>query len=492
MTPRTRTHVRRRPIPVDNAIHWKPLYDPHYVLASLQSCYQRIFVDQRALLHIQDVVRGATGRYALGLLIGKRFDCPVTGSRYALIESLVEQPSPLSDEHALTSVVPTLVEGYTARSSEEVLGWYCSRQSGENRLSDAYVAVHMASFPHAWQTILVVADTANTGAFFLHDALASKWFSAPFFEVTHPARDGGPKATCISWRDYMTVDSVVPLAPAQRSTRVQAQPAPTPSIRRPSLWRSLLGTAARARPPADITADLTAVASRSAAKPTSDRRERFDRGERHEPSVHAGREKRPAPKNDETSRVLDSDDTCVLDPVDRYIELARGEGFFVAAKFDATDATQRETLWVLNEPYSGLLVTMVSRDSEVLDASLHYNLHTEDTALLEASFSEHRDLDSRIVYVRESCVDQLRARCSRARATGNLERDWTVAAPLYFLTPAEWEACLPDAGPSRGASTLHVLNQRRIESLPDAIRRQFRLAPECYRTTAPATNDEDG
>ena len=54
------------------------------------------------------------------------------------------------------------------------------------------------------------------------------------------------------------------------------------------------------------------------------------------------------------------------DEVGRYVDIARAEGFFVAAKYAAGEAGGGETLWILNEPYSGLLLAVVAADSEVV------------------------------------------------------------------------------------------------------------------------------
>ena len=73
---------------------------------------------------------------------------------------------------------------------------------------------------------------------------------------------------------------------------------------------------------------------------------------------------------------------------------------------------------MLHDPYAGLLLTVVANNGRVSDASLHYNLHTTDADVLQSAFSEHRNHEAHVIYVRESCTDDLRARCRRARATG--------------------------------------------------------------------------
>jgi hypothetical protein len=70
-------------------------------------------------------------------------------------------------------------------------------------------------------------------------------------------------------------------------------------------------------------------------------------------------------------------------------------------------------------------------DAVVRSASLHYNLRTDDDALLRSTAPEHRDLDSRTIYGREDCLHELRARCRRLRAMGALERDWKVLPTVH-------------------------------------------------------------
>ena len=90
-----------------------------------------------------------------------------------------------------------------------------------------------------------------------------------------------------------------------------------------------------------------------------------------------------------------------------------------------------ETVWLLNESEHGIQVTLVTSDVAVLEANLHYNMRTKDAALFNATKPEHRDLDSRTIYVRESCAVGLRAKCRRLRALGELQRDWKVTPRIY-------------------------------------------------------------
>jgi hypothetical protein len=83
-------------------------------------------------------------------------------------------------------------------------------------------------------------------------------------------------------------------------------------------------------------------------------------------------------------------------------------------------------VWLLHDAESGLRLIVETSNNEVRAASLHYNLRTDDAALLHATAPEHRDLESRTIYGREACLHDLRARCRRLRATGALQRDWRI------------------------------------------------------------------
>jgi hypothetical protein len=90
----------------------------------------------------------------------------------------------------------------------------------------------------------------------------------------------------------------------------------------------------------------------------------------------------------------------------------------------------------MHERESGLRLIIVTTDDAVREATLHYNLRTEDDSLLRVTAPEHRDLESRTIYGREACLHDLRARCRRLRATGALERDWKVSPAMQLPVPS--------------------------------------------------------
>jgi hypothetical protein len=120
------------------------------------------------------------------------------------------------------------------------------------------------------------------------------------------------------------------------------------------------------------------------------------------------------------------EETAASDEAHRYLAVARHEGFELSEKIERGSAEHPETVWLLHERQSGLRLIVVTTNEEVREASLHYNLRTEDDSLLRTTPLEHCDLESQTIYGREACLHDLRARCRRLRATGALQRDWKV------------------------------------------------------------------
>jgi len=515
-----RDRVTRRPMPVEQSIHWKPLRDSHYVVASLQPAdggRRRIFVQQPALARAEALARAAHGRRAFGLLLGQLYQCAETGADYLVIESVAEQ-HPLIDEGELAQGIKQALARTSDGKHAHVIGWYRSVSRVEAKPSGSAVAIHTAYFAQPWQTMLVIADGANApgGAFFLHDTANSRWFYAPFYELPDPTPAADqPKATCVSWPQYLTADAVV-LVTREPTPALQLAdlPAARPDEDPTSAWsplgdrgtgaaptveptdrrRSILPTGGGAYdrvapggPPDNVRDDAPGLADHPPR--ASPEMHSVESPEKHKegsvarlsdrpvvkpPIVDDGDQRRATRRADR--RVSDAEDTAASDEPARYIELARAEGFFVAAKFDSVDRSGRaETLWVLNEPYSGILLTVVDAGTDVVDASLHYNLHTDDAGVRRTPFPEHRDPESRTIYVRETCVDSLRARCRRLRATNALEREWKVSPTMMLLMPNEWESVAVSTG---GAGAISALNDARIAALPEGVRSQFRLATQ--------------
>ena len=605
---RTSDHVKRRAMPVRSSIHWKPLRDSHYVVASLepgQGGRRQLFVKQATLVHVQQLVRGAHAQPALGLLLGRRWECSITGTSYLSIESLVEGGVAL-DEGSLEAAMNVLVTRFRSRDGLERVGWYVGAPSLEQRaLAKTHAAVHAAWFPEPWQSTLVVGDGSAAGAFYLHDRMAMRWFQSPFYEELEPSKKPpATKATSVSWPNYLTTDTVAPLpvrAPTQakpatlvplprrpvpvqrmssatvattggadrsasrpagpsmgdlaaraissslrhvrgavlsasksswtilqhastRSGEVIAQRGPavrasfarvgkSMAIGASSMARASLGTVARAgaasarlleEAAARRRAGLARAAEAAAQKAEAARVEAARREAEAAQAIAVRREAEAAQatavrqqaeaaratarrqadalareqaefarRNAEAARpsvdvsagvsaiaesmarsrgasttrpgsngtippvaapvpaamapAVDLEDTGTSDPPFRYLALASRDGFTLITNSQTSDQSD---FWLLEDADSGMLLTVVTSDLGVREAVLHYNLRTDDDRLLQRTPPEHRDLDSRTIYVRESAVEGLRARIRRLRMTGALVREWKISPPI--------------------------------------------------------------
>ena len=546
------SRVRRRVAPVDASIHWKPLRDPHYVLASLQrdrGGHRQIFAEQAALTELRARAHSAHGQL-LGLLLGRQYECPESGMRYVLIESAGAPPAVSPIHGAIAATLTRLIDQQAGGPDTECVGWYTAGASAE-RVGSAHGAIHTSVFTEPWQTLLVLADNGATGGFFLRDSVESRWFLAPFYEVAENKRNQRPgKPTHTAWPTYLTTDVVVPVVvpvdvprvttPAARSIAPVAAPAPvtarpvapsTVAVRptslgdlaprpapRPSDREVPVAPAAAMavssvhvpdvtptpivvppstspQPPtsrpaviprpariAPLTAPGTAsqeppafaamvraalpvlerVASRalraavslgttvgrqstataraatahlqSALVERAERRARLS-AEREEHARVAAEAKvvalrSPHPATDPIL-LADIEDTTASDHPDRYVELARREGFEVWSQLEFGTSERPDVAWVLHHPGLGIRLTLATSDQHVYEATLHYNVCVDDDALLQATPAGHRDLASRTIYVREACVDHLRARCRRLRGAGTLVREWKVAPGLH-------------------------------------------------------------
>jgi hypothetical protein len=533
-------------MPVATSVHWKPLRDPHYVIASLQpggGGRREIFITQNILTRVLSLASAPPGVEVRGLLVGQRFDDTLSPTRYVLIDAMVEVAASLPGQNALAAAVAKHSPKHRGFDNSEVLGWYYRNGTSEARVSEPIARAHVDAFPNPWQTALVLSDNWQSGAFYLADAADRRWFRAPFYEITQSK--GGKRAekpTCVAWQEYLTAERVVYIEPPRTVYRtpasgapivatppsVVAQESPPVSIALTSALKKAGDATKRlvadtlARKAADVRDTLSssaktavretaatvkvssdrinelrtaraakaaerraaerearAEAERQAAKALAERlaaREREEREatERRRAQRHAQEQAvtltateaadtkaaNVAAKDDTQElaerraaealakqqaaqmtkpalgNVADEDDTTARDRPYRYLALARREGFVVDASYERGVPDHPETLWVLNEPETGLLLTVVTSDSEVREAILQYNLHVDDTEILEAAPPEERDMTSGTLYFREPCANRLRARVRRLRATGALEREWKVGH--QGIGPDDW------------------------------------------------------
>ena len=221
--------VRRQARPVGISILWKPLRDPHYVVASLQpggGGLRQIFARQSTLTELQALARANPEQAMAGLLLGQRLDCSLNLTPYVLIESHVHVALSSLDERAIAQDIRALVAQVSRRRKPlEVLGWFHTSRSHEAAVSPTHAAIHAACFADPWQTMLTFTTAGKAGAFFLHDLRAARWFHAPFYEVTDTkAGSRAPRPTCIAWPAYLTTNTVVPLVSEPTTVHAREQP----------------------------------------------------------------------------------------------------------------------------------------------------------------------------------------------------------------------------------------------------------------------------
>jgi hypothetical protein len=532
-------------MPVATSVHWKPLRDSHYVIASLQGGgggRREIFITQSVLTRILSLASAPPGVEVRGLLVGQRLDCTLSPTRYLLIDSMVEVATSQPGENALAAAVAKHTPRHRSFDNSEVLGWYYRNGAAEARMSEPIARAHVESFPNPWQTALILGDNWQSGGFYLSDALERRWFRAPFYEITQSK--GGKRAekpTCVAWQEYLTADRVVYIEPprivyhtpaagarvvATPSSVVAQESAPksvalTNALKKAGDATKRLVSDTLARKAADVRETLSssaksavreasatvkvssdkiselraaraqkaaerraaerearAEAERQAAKALAERLAAREREEReaaarrraqrqaqeqavallatqaadikvadvatgHDTDERAEHQAAEALAKQQAAQMTRStlgdvvdEDTTAQDRPYRYLALARREGFVVDASYERGVPDHPETLWVLNEPETGLLLTVVTSDSEVREAILQYNLHVDDIEILEAAPPEERDMSSQTLYFREPCANRLRARVRRLRATGALEREWKVGH--QGIGPDDW------------------------------------------------------
>jgi len=396
-----------------------PVRETHHVVASLQpgnGGRRQLFVHQGVLATLREIAGRASNRRIAGLLRGGLFECPATAVTYLVIDS-VREHSELSDETPATALRDAL-DSSGGRATAAIVGWFYRARS-DDALPRGFgedVAAAAAKLLEPWQTTLVMTAGARgaDGAFLLWDAGASRGFRAPFYELLdeRAIQPNAPKPTQMVWPSYATGDLVGPASLPEHGRphvpRPDTAPAPDRSPNRWTLWRARGSHAPRR--PGDRTEDSKVVAHGGPATPTDRPVER--RATTNATPAQPPPQRQPKPD-------VEQADTAEGDSIERYIAIARKDGFNIASKFNVeASAGEGETLWVLHDPYAGLLLTVVANDTRVLEASLHYNVHVSDREALHSAFSEHRNDEAQVIYVRESSIDQLRPRSERAPATG--------------------------------------------------------------------------
>ena len=469
----------RRPLPVSRSIHWMPARETHHIIASLQQGNggrRQLFVHQKALATLRDIGRRPPHRPVFGSLRGSLFECPASAVSYLVIDSVGDQVELRGDVPA--AAFRSALESSLDSTTAGIMGWFYLAPMDEAmpRGFGEDVAAAAAELLRPWQTTLVMtAGTRADGAFLLWDAAASHAFRSPFYELLdeRAIQPNAPKPTQMVWPSYATGDLVAAVAPAPLSggTRLEVlrPDTPSPPDQSPKGWTFWRGRRAAAPLHTSDRAEEAAPARSQSSPPPPDRTAK--------PQAAADIAPKQRPPASQPEPNVDNADTAEDNSIERYIAIARRDGFHVAAKFEVEAwPNERETLWVLQDPYAGLLLTVTANDARVVEATLHYNVHVADPEALQSTFSEHRNDEAQVIYVRESAINELRARSERARATGELQREWKVTPTIYFVTPSEWDAAASDdtTGPARA---IDALNRRRIAAIPDSVTSRLGLRP---------------
>ena len=330
--------VTRRPLPVSRSIHWMPVRETHHVVASLQpgnGGRRQLFVHQGVLATLREIAGRASNRRIAGLLRGGLFECPATAVTYLVIDS-VREHSELSDETPATALRDAL-DSSGGRATAEIVGWFYRARS-DDALPRGFgedVAAAAAKLLEPWQTTLVMTAGARgaDGAFLLWDAGASRGFRAPFYELLdeRAIRPNAPKPTQVVWPSYATGDVVAP-APLPEHSRPDvarpdiARPDRTSSGRvssRWTFWRARTRGPHAPRRTGDTEQSISAARG-DPATPTDrpiERRATTNATPAHPP------QRQPEPN-------VEQADTAEGDSIERYIAIARKDGFNIASKFN--------------------------------------------------------------------------------------------------------------------------------------------------------------
>jgi hypothetical protein len=173
-----RVHATRRAIPVEQSIHWKPLHDSHYVIASLQpgdGGRRKIFRPRPAAAACRSARRRqATADASSVSSSGSNAPARRREPIYFVIESLVEQP-PAVDDEGIAAGLASALGTHRSDRRKQVLGWYSGAVQVTTQPSPNTAFIHTSYFREPWQTVLVTGEgLARVGAFFLDDTVNTR------------------------------------------------------------------------------------------------------------------------------------------------------------------------------------------------------------------------------------------------------------------------------------------------------------------------------
>ncbi|HEX6964541.1 MAG TPA: Mov34/MPN/PAD-1 family protein [Gemmatimonadaceae bacterium] len=233
----------RQPIPLERSIRWVPA---GWRADDIED--HAIFITQDALRQIGDHARTRPGDEVLGFLLGERYECPDTGTRYVVITTVVGTGHVIAESDLVQ--IPDEewlgIQLEVRRRHLTLVGWYHTAPFVAPRPARLDLDTQRARFTEPWQCGLVIATGERAaGGFFrawddtthasteAGDALATVPDGAfvPFHEMLDDAalRPGTAPHTLIDWRNYVTDIDVDIDRDALHASVASAAATPTPS-----------------------------------------------------------------------------------------------------------------------------------------------------------------------------------------------------------------------------------------------------------------------
>lgn len=236
-------HVRRERLPLDRAVLWKPLPDSYHFLASMMRAREnqaQLFITQRAFLQIERHLGSAPELELGGFLAGHLCQCPRSGTRYTIVNTVVPFAE-VSGDPLCARVTPEAyqrVRNHLDKHQLALLGWYRNGSGLGLQLLPDDVETHLEYFSQPWQTTMLVVPnpSKSKGAFFTYDPRVGRSYCIPFYELfdSHAAESNRLDRTCVTWTTYVASAAVRPLEAEDRDvvettvTPLRSTPEPTP------------------------------------------------------------------------------------------------------------------------------------------------------------------------------------------------------------------------------------------------------------------------
>lgn len=190
-----------------------------------------LFLQQRALTALHDHFRATPDQGVLGFLLGNLYECPETGTRYAVIDLVMRLSAQIyADKTTLVvSRVWDKMQEELTKSGGRLLGWYHSHPPDGVGLPAGDVETHLQYFADPWQVALVLgSDQAGPAAGFFRPgrSIIESPAILPFYEILDPrsVTPEGKKKSSVRWKNYRAHKP-----PALRKPQAAAPAAPAPA-----------------------------------------------------------------------------------------------------------------------------------------------------------------------------------------------------------------------------------------------------------------------